>query len=54
LEKGNKVTVCPATYKDNVTCNSCRLCQKANRSTVVGFPVHGAKKKTAELITIKK
>lgn len=50
LEKGNKVTVCPATYKDNVTCNSCRLCQKANRSTVVGFPVHGAKKKTAEKI----
>ena len=50
LEKGNKVVVCPATFKDGVTCDSCRLCQKANRSCVVGFPVHGKQKKKANNI----
>lgn len=42
---GVKVIKCPAQYKDNVTCNSCRLCAKANRSVVIGFEAHGVKKK---------
>lgn len=46
---GNKVILCPATYNDSVTCKSCLLCQK-QRKTIVGFPVHGTKKKVAEKI----
>jgi len=38
---GNKVIVCPATYRSNVNCSSCGLCQKANRSVIIGFPAHG-------------
>ena len=49
---GNKVVVCPATYRENVTCASCGLCQKSNRSCIVGFPAHGAMKKRADKVTI--
>jgi hypothetical protein len=49
--KGNKVILCPATQKDGVSCSSCKLCQKANRSVIVGFPSHGVhKKKMSELV----
>jgi hypothetical protein len=39
--KGRKVIVCPATYRDDVTCQSCGLCARL-RDVVVGFPAHGA------------
>lgn len=42
---GNKVVVCPATYKEGVTCFSCQLCQKSQRSSIIGFPAHGMLKK---------
>ena len=42
--KGRKVIVCPATYRENTTCQSCGLCQKSSRSVVVGFPAHGSRK----------
>jgi hypothetical protein len=42
--EGRKVVVCPATYKDNVTCASCGLCQK-QRSAIIGFPAHGNRKR---------
>jgi len=42
---GAKVIKCPAQYRDNITCNSCRLCAVSNRSVVVGFEAHGAKTK---------
>lgn len=46
--KGNKVIVCPATYKD-ITCKDCKLCSK-QRSVIVGFPAHGvAKRKVNEV-----
>ena len=45
---GNKVIVCPATYKDNVNCASCQLCQKSKRSVIVGFPAHGSMKKRVD------
>lgn len=62
--KGNKVVVCPATFaKENgkrralnrgelngVTCASCGLCQKADRSVIVGFPTHGTGKAKAEKV----
>jgi len=48
---GNKIVVCPASYKDNVTCESCQLCQKTNRSVIVGFAAHGTyKKKVNEML----
>tara|TARA_R110000803_G_scaffold84087_2_gene150246 strand:+ start:5252 stop:5800 length:549 start_codon:yes stop_codon:yes gene_type:complete len=43
--KGNKVVTCPATYRDDVTCASCKLCAVADRKSVVAFPFHGNKKK---------
>ena len=47
---GNKIVKCPASYKENVTCQSCKLCTIANRKTVIGFPAHGTKKKAAEMV----
>jgi len=47
---GHRVVVCPATYRDDVTCKSCGLCQIATRKTIVGFPAHGAAKKKAAAI----
>tara|TARA_R100001129_G_scaffold183021_1_gene164628 strand:- start:875 stop:1546 length:672 start_codon:yes stop_codon:yes gene_type:complete len=48
--KGRKVVVCPATYKDNVSCSDCMLCQKRDRKVIVGFPAHGTGKKKASAI----
>ena len=47
---GRRVVVCPATYRDDVTCKSCGLCSIATRKTIVGFPAHGAAKKRAAAI----
>jgi hypothetical protein len=47
---GNKVVVCPATYRNDVTCATCALCQKAKRSVIVGFPAHGTSKAKASKI----
>lgn len=41
---GNKVVVCP-NYTHNVQCVDCQLCQKADRSVIVGFPAHGIAKR---------
>ena len=49
-ELGNKVVKCPATYRDNVTCQSCGLCQKGERSAIIGFPAHGVSKKKVDLM----
>ena len=51
--KGRKVITCPATYMDNVSCYSCKLCQKQDRP-IIAFPVHGtSKKKAAKIFSIK-
>ena len=50
IPKGKKVAVCPATYKDNISCVSCMLCEKWDRNVVVGFPAHGTSKKKASAI----
>ena len=52
-KKGNIIIICPATSKDNVTCASCQLCQKAKRSVTIGFPAHGTKWKDADKISKK-
>ena len=48
--KGRKIVVCPATYREGMSCNDCRLCAKANRKTIVGFPAHGRSKRKADVI----
>ena len=42
---GRKVVVCPAQQREGVTCATCRLCSRGDRSVVVGFLAHGSGKK---------
>ena len=46
---GHRVVVCPATYRDDVLCSTCQLCQR-QRSTIVGFPAHGEARKSASRV----
>jgi len=46
---GNKIVVCPATYRDDVSCKSCGLCAM-QRDAIVGFPAHGVQVKRADKI----
>jgi hypothetical protein len=48
--KGRKVAPCPATYMDDVSCNTCKLCAVRDRKVVVGFPAHGASKAKASRV----
>ena len=41
---GRKVVICPATYRDNVSCETCKMCAVADRKTIIGFPAHGSQK----------
>lgn len=43
--EGRRVVICPATQREGVTCESCRLCARANRGVIVGFPAHGSGRK---------
>jgi len=48
--KGRKVVICPATQREGVSCASCQLCARGNRSVIVGFPSHGTSKKKADAV----
>lgn len=48
--QGRRVTICPATYSDDVSCATCKLCQKVKRPAIVGFPAHGVSKRKASAI----
>ena len=48
--QGRKVVVCPATQRDNVTCDSCRLCSKSTRTCIIGFPAHGTGARKASAV----
>ncbi len=48
--EGRAVKTCPATYRDDVTCLSCQLCQRRDRKVIVGFPAHGMRKKAAATV----
>ena len=48
--KGRKLVVCPATYRDEVSCKTCGLCQKSNRKSIVTFPAHGTSRRKADAI----
>ena len=47
---GRKVAVCPATYRDDVSCATCQLCQRRDRKVIVGFPAHGTAKRKASAV----
>lgn len=49
---GRRVVVCPATYRDDVTCKSCGLCAVQERKVIVGFPAHGPAKRKASEVAI--
>jgi hypothetical protein len=44
---GKPVVVCPAVTTEGVNCAMCKLCANPDRSSIVGFPVHGVRKKAA-------
>ena len=48
--QGRLVAQCPATYRDDVTCKTCGLCQKQSRKVIVGFPAHGNSKRKASAV----
>jgi len=50
--QGNKIVVCPAQTRDDVSCKSCGLCAKATRDVIVGFLAHGVSAKKAEAIAL--
>lgn len=50
--EGRKVTVCPATYREDTACIDCQLCQKRDRKVIVGFPAHGASRRKASAIAV--
>jgi len=52
--KGRIVVTCPATYRDNVSCATCKLCAVSDRSTIVGFPAHGNAKAKVQTVFFAK
>lgn len=52
--QGRTVVVCPATQRDDVSCFTCQLCQRADRTVAVGFPAHGVSKKKAQAVFFAK
>lgn len=45
--QGRRVVICPAQTREGTTCATCGLCQRADRSVIVGFLPHGAQEKRA-------
>lgn len=45
---GRRVVVCPATQRDDVSCDTCQLCSR-QRETIVGFPGHGTRKRVIDI-----
>lgn len=52
MHEGLKIVTCPATYRDEVTCATCKLCAVSARDCIVAFPAHGSRKNkvTAQII----
>ena len=47
---GRRIVVCPATQREDVSCATCKLCARADRAVVVGFPAHGAQARRADAV----
>jgi hypothetical protein len=52
--KGRTVVTCPATYLENVSCATCKLCAVSDRTTIVGFPAHGNAKAKVQTVFFAK
>ena len=51
---GNTIAICPAQTTKGITCETCALCQKADRKVIVGFLAHGASKaKVIKILSVK-
>lgn len=46
---GRRVVICPAVVRDDVSCQSCQLCARRDRESVIGFPAHGSGTKRINL-----
>ena len=46
--EGKRVVTCPAQTRDDVSCASCGLCAKPNRSCIIRFMPHGSAVRKAE------
>lgn len=47
---GSRFVQCPAEYREEVSCATCKLCSVATRDVVVGFTVHGTRSANADVI----
>lgn len=45
---GRAIVVCPAQTRDDKTCETCGLCQRADRAVIVGFRAHGSRAKQTD------
>lgn len=45
---GRTIIVCPAQTRDDVTCETCGLCARADRRVIVGFRAHGTRARVAD------
>lgn len=45
---GNRVTLCPAIARDDMSCARCKLCANSKRKTIIAFPAHGSSKKSID------
>jgi hypothetical protein len=45
---GRTIIVCPAQTRDEVTCETCGLCARADRSIIVGFRAHGTRARVTD------
>lgn len=50
--QGRQIVVCPATYRNDVTCATCALCAIPDRTAIIGFPAHGTRARLASEVTL--
>lgn len=41
--EGRVIIVCPAQTREDVTCETCGLCARADRAVIIGFRAHGTR-----------
>lgn len=46
--EGCTIIVCPAQTRDDVTCETCGLCARADRAVIIGFRAHGTRARVAD------
>ena len=51
-KRQGRIVRCPAETSDKISCATCQLCQRRDRNDIVGFSVHGTRKKNAEIIAM--